>query len=186
MLDKVCFPCNKNSHFLSNMEPGIYDVAFFSEQAALLDIVSFEIRTFEDALPKIVIPEIIEVESQAPSFLGSFQFSYGLVGGARSAIEKVDVCVEMSKDNGEVALSLSCIPPDQTSLSLSSIKEGDYNLRLALRSKGPHNTIFSTTIASSVVSIHRKSEFIPTYDWKPIHSWETVPSGLDIRLELMY
>ena len=139
----------------------------------------------EDGLPEIATPDAIEVLASPPLFKGDISLQYELVNAAVNVVKQIDICLQMENIvTGEVALTQACVQSSHNVIGLSAVAEGDYAMTLVCRSAVHPYTIFPSSEKVVKVGIHRNSAFVPTYEWKRVRAWESVPSGLEIRLVL--
>eukprot|EP01041_Mallomonas_annulata_P001678 gene1678-3249_t len=105
-----------------------------------------------------------------------------------------------SSSSGDI-LPLTCLDSLQRTVSFNSISEGDYMLYITLRQIHHDAAIDptvtttttgsiatpviydSTTVYVSVIVKHLM-EFVPGYEWRPLHGWHTIPLGIITRLPL--
>ena len=114
--------------------------------------------------------------------------------GPRVILQQLHMCIVMldQHHNNEEKTSpgSSCQPSTRSELTLSNIKPGVYILTLFLAVIDPDSgepTIqYPSSEVTAAVSVQLPSEFIPSYEWKPLHAWHTIPSGIETRYALSY
>jgi len=93
-------------------------------------------------------------------------------------------------NDGRTSPVSSCQPSTRSELTLSNIKPGVYILTLFLAvidlDSGEPMMQYPSSEVSTAVTVQLPSEFIPSYDWKPLHAWHTIPSGIETRYAISY
>jgi hypothetical protein len=80
-------------------------------------------------------------------------------------------CVPTSVDSKELAMHVS----------IFRVPLGLHNYSLHFRSVHPPQREFLRGASSGQVEVRRMMEFVPSYEWTPLHAWHTIPHGLQIR-----
>lgn len=135
----------------------------------------------------------LEYVADSHSGVADIVVSYQAVG-PQVILQQLHMCIVMldHHHNNEVKTSSgnSCQPSTQSELTLSNIKPGEYILTLFLAVINPDNgepTLqYPSGEVSVAVTVQLPSEFIPSYDWKPLHTWHTIPSGIETRYAHSY
>ena len=114
------------------------------------------------------------------------------VEGLSGAVQMVAPCLELqrrSSSNDGIAVSLTCLPPDQRIFLLRHLPVGMYTLVISLRpvdkgvvlEDGPLLTAVRSSSLYIPLEARRWEEFWPSYDWQALKPWHTIPAGLEIR-----
>lgn len=114
--------------------------------------------------------------------------------GPRVILRQLHMCIVMQdqhhNNEGRTSPDSSCQPSTRSELTLSNIKPGVYILTLFLAvidlDSGESTMQYPSSEVSTAVTVQLPSEFIPSYDWKPLHAWHTIPSGIETRYAISY
>lgn len=88
-------------------------------------------------------------------------------------------------ESNTIILPLTCLDRSKGSnIQLNGITAGSYTIKLILRQDHEPFTVYDATATYVQVEVRHMTEFSPTYDWQPLHSWETIPRGLETRLPM--
>lgn len=87
-----------------------------------------------------------------------------------------------------VIIPYSCVPAKNDYISLPQMKPGYYEAELSV-SIDQRQRIAESSSATSRrvlfdVEVRSMEEFLPTYEWQPLHAWHTIPSGIETRLPI--
>lgn len=211
VLPLTCISEFTNILNLYNTPPGSYQISLLFRQKAspftlfpsseIQSIVN--IKHLLDALPMILVDSYLEFGIPSGGSSTSVSFKYKLQGHIDAA-NQVQVCIELSTSihedtgpinaadpvvaavkGGEVILPLTCLDRNKgPNIQLNGIPEGSYTIKLVLQQEKGAQTVYDSTSTYVQVEVRHMSEFKPTYDWQPLHSWETIPRGLETRLPL--
>jgi len=104
------------------------------------------------------------------------------------ATQLLEICITLAKDDNRIAIiPLHCLPADQNSFSLVGLSVGTYQLSFKMRDKTTLQ-VFDDDSAHKGNDVHLEVqfplEFIPSYEWQPLHEWHTIPSGIDTKIPL--
>jgi hypothetical protein len=80
-------------------------------------------------------------------------------------------------------LGETCISTSERTFALGNLPIGIYTAYLFLRSTNPIDRRESARATVSV-EVHAAEEFVPSYEWRPLREWHTIPSGIETRLPL--
>ena len=181
LLKRTCLSCSSNNAVLSNLKVGHYTIGVDYSNENEVQFSEFDVVDLFSHLPVILLSSSsIEAVASPPRYVSDIQLRYRLDEIASGSVEQLEACVRVLKADGTVLVSRTCLERGHDLISLSSIAEGDYMLHLGLRVAATGTFIDSSEIKVPI-GIHRLSDFIPTYEWKVVHEWESVPSGLEIR-----
>jgi hypothetical protein len=175
------------------------------EKSGVITVI--EVKPLQEAMPTIgFLFDFIEAAVEPHMHSVDVKFQYVIVG-APTAVAQVQPCVRVQSklmnvhsadhnidaDSGSAALSdatavtetetlpFTCVNRDQLSLTLSKLKVDDHTVTLTLRlSEEPHK-VFANTEKTFTVFVRDRVEFVPSYDWQPLHEWHTIPAGLETR-----
>ncbi len=166
---------------LSNLKIGHYFFGADYSNENEVQFSEFDIVDLSAHLPAILLSGYsIEAVATPPMYASDVKLRYKLDEIASGSVEQLEACVRVLKADGAVLVPRTCLERGHDLISLSSVGEGDYTLHLGVRVVATGTFIDSSEIKVPI-NIHRQSDFIPTYEWKMVHEWESVPSGLDIR-----
>jgi len=115
------------------------------------------------------------------------------VMGLTTIVQQLQMCIVLldQQHRNEVVIrySSSCLPSTYSELTLLSIKPGLYMMTLFLAvidpDSGEPTMQYPSSKVSVPVTVQLPSEFVPSYDWKPLHPWHTIPSGIETRYVLL-
>jgi len=181
LMEYYCMSTNHNSFSLKNIENvGAYKLKFilangneYYEDSKI--IVPLVIKTLKELIPNIKLNK--KIESTLKKYL---LIPFEIDSSSMNVIEHLELCVTISDSNRKYIIN-ECSTSFKSPLTISNLNEGTYMITLSFRHS--KSLIFYESVAS-VISIYKQSEFIPSYDWKPIQIYETVPNGLEIILPL--
>jgi hypothetical protein len=142
-------------------------------------IVPLVIKSLQELIPNIKLNEKIESVVNK-NLLVPFEID----SSSMNVIERfLELCVALRliDDSNPKYIINECSTSFKSPLTISNLNEGTYMVTLFFRNL---KSMIHYGPVASVVSIYEQSEFMPSYDWKPIQVYETVPSGLDIILPL--
>jgi hypothetical protein len=109
------------------------------------------------------------------------------VSGMSSGAHKVEACIQIenANDRSIILVPYTCIlvPPSHKEFVLNRMSPGKYVIFLSLRNGGTHPEISPSPLEVSV-EMRLLEEFVPSYEWQPLHAWHTIPSGIETRLPL--
>ena len=172
-----------------------------SERKMLINVKSI---TDDGMMPYIALNE-------APSEMGvhsaddkaDFNVVFG-IRGTSSSVDQVQVCarVDSIKVRGlggvigdsdykgvsdefsssiTPVMALSCVSPGETSFVLKGLTEGIYSVHLLLRLRAAPHTTFESSMKKFHLDVRIFNEFVPSYNWQPLHAWHTIPTGIQTR-----
>lgn len=105
-------------------------------------------------------------------------------------LSHIDICLYLfpsssssssSSTGGLSKMSHCIIAAPFLTFSLQQIPHGIHNYSLNLRSHHHPNIIFPSSQVEGKIIIEEMKEFIPSYDWKELKPWHTIPSGVETR-----
>ncbi len=147
------------------------------------------VKDLDQSLPNLQVLNPLQEYVEDPSTHTAtveinFQFQ-----GDQYAIQQVVICVviELITHNHtaelkSVVVPFSCLPPNNNVLTLQNMKVGEYSAMLMLaRADRSTDVRYFETKQDLSISIRPPQEFVPTYDWQALHSWHTIPSGIETR-----
>lgn len=107
------------------------------------------------------------------------------------ALSLVQLCLTISRISnnpaearGEVLLAESCFKEQSNALTISRFPLGLFQADYYLKSKGKTSELAQVFESSRVevrIETRQLEEFIPTYEWKELHAWNSIPSGIETR-----
>lgn len=166
---------------------GAYEITLRLQGSAFTLHQTFEIVSIESGLPEIILPDDIEILAIPPLYNGDVSLQYNLFNPAMNVVKQIEICIQMENViTGLVVLPQSCVRSDHNMIGLKAIVEGDYRITLICRLAFAPFTSYPNSEKTSMVYIRRSSAFLPTYEWKRVHAWESVPAGLEIRYSILF
>lgn len=141
------------------------------------------------ALPILTIQDPHQEYLQDPlTHMATVQISFQFQG-ASSAIKQIVTCITIERTHGHaettsksVVVPYSCLPSTNNIISLQNMKRGEYKASMILaRADKPSEVKYLESVQEFTISIRPPVEFIPSYDWQPLHVWHTIPSGIETR-----
>ena len=140
-----------------------------------------EIDSLQKHLPTLVLINPVQeyvVDSSSKTSMVQIVFQ---VDGLLNAIQQVGVCLSIQDENGRDIVKHSCVPPSNNVMTLQKVPLGNYLAQLVLVNAKNINQIYSESRIYFDITTKEPIEFIPTYDWRPLRAWHTIPSGLETR-----
>ena len=112
--------------------------------------------------------------------------------GFLTAIQQTVLCIDIlrhpTSDNHEQSaesiIKHYCLPSNNNQFSLP-LEEGSYQSALTLAAAVNNNYIFEESRISFPILIKHPEEFVPSYQWQPLHPWHTIPSGIETRYMML-
>lgn len=158
----------------------------------VLDVTVLQLDQIEDS--RIIIGVTTsEFIADSHSGVADIVIPYQTVG-PRVILRQLHTCIVMQdqhhNNEGRTSPGNNCQPSTRSELTLSNIKPGVYKLTLFLAvidpDSGEPTMQYPSSEVSTAVIVQLPSEFIPSYDWKPLHAWHTIPSGIETRYAISY
>lgn len=201
MLPYSCLSNADRNFILRNLLPGAYQLAIVLKDTqpsqaaagqqtagnALLAanplVRDVFVKPLQELLPQLVVDQKHLEYAANGAGTASATVSYALQG-VRSAKAQVKVCVELQQIHPvrKQLIAKGCLEDGSTSFSLSNLPAGQHEGKLWVEDKlrgqlqGPAQAI--------AIDIQLPSEFKPSYDWRLLHAWHTIPSGVETRLPI--
>eukprot|EP01038_Epipyxis_sp_PR26KG_P014660 gene14660-19696_t len=198
LINLNCLETTSSSIILKNLKIGKYraslvlrgksDGILFIEKTPKSSIL-FEVISLIDLLPSVKFfsenhnqGEFVSDHKTQLAEIISLTYS---IEGVDSAVNQVVACVEIfSIDSNQQFIDQTCFPREHNMLTLKNVKQGNYLAKVVLRNQFNSSIIYPTTESIYKIIIKPSEEFIPTYEWQPLHAWHTIPSGIITRLPL--
>jgi hypothetical protein len=142
-----------------------------------------KLSAFETVLPVIQLANNGEFEVGADAGgTGDASIVFSLVGPS-GATQHAHVCaVLLASPDSEYLPRHFHVTSSESSLSIPRVAVGDYTVRLTVCV--PENNQYQEYSESSVTArliCKHTEEFRPSYEWQPLHAWNTVPVGSETR-----
>lgn len=160
------------------------------------------IRDLLELVPSISMARITQEYGVEKDGMTEMQFLYELMyleSNVLNVVNQLYVCLNLlysaspsEFDNHahdiQTLVEYSCVSAQNDYLSLTNMRAGFYkaSLSISIDQRTPVTNVLVDTISDSVtrVEVHTMEEFIPSYEWKPLHAWHTIPSGIETRLPI--
>lgn len=194
VLPWTCLAAKDRQFTLNNIHIGNYNLHLMLRDIRLTGDASYllrskvqkaiDVKAMDDVLPRLTILNPVqeymldETTHTAPQVDVQYQLE-----GSSSVIKQLAVCVEIHKKDTEhsVLLPWNCLPTSSNLFSLSRVPGGEYTVLVVLASNVDNSLQYTSTMQKFTLSIRPAVEFEPTYDWRPLHAWHTIPSGIETR-----
>ena len=155
------------------------------------------VRSIESSLPTITFPKCSNKMKSSSLCVSNELFAEDVVDeitqekdvsinyqlfGFPSSYPNVQVCADVLnvKSNFQL-LELTCLPQDKNVLNLHNLRVGRYEISLVLSAYNNEEILFEASKRTIILELRHPVEFLPTYDWQPLHIWHTVPNGVETR-----
>lgn len=199
----TCLKPTDRSIALNNLKIGNYELHMILRNTSNADtsakslvkssevVKVVRIKSLIDVIPLINSPSTLleygidlhaHATSQATSGKSNVNIQYE-VRGVVSAVQQLFLCVQVTKIDDSILLPFSCLSASTSVLTLLNMEIGSYTATLML-SVDQRLPLPSAESIEVKIDIRPMIEFIPSYDWQPLHAWHTIPSGIETRLPL--
>jgi hypothetical protein len=186
-----CMNANDRQLALNNLSVGKYEIAFILKDLTkqtnnFLPSTQFSrnlvVSPFLDNLPKIhLLNPLQEYVTHPETGKSHIQIVYRL-DGFPTAINQVGMCFDLQDtSSGEFMVKNYCLSPKDNQLTLSNMEPKEYLSKMRLIPLKNTNEVLANTEITFPVIVKKPVEFIPSYEWQPLHVWHTIPSGIETR-----
>ena len=204
MTPRSCFPTDQNRITLYNVPVGTYHISSdlqlkkhpYTPYPNSRVVTHVQIHSMENVLPTLSLPmEVVEVGLPHDTTVADIihipvtsnlqpSFPYADI------LHHLECCLSFFFESSpsDAAPVLFCTPiqsdveaPHTTTFSLSHIPQGRHTFTLHLRNIHTPRKDYSHGSVEGVVDVRHMEEFLPSYEWTPLHAWHTIPSGLQTR-----
>ena len=148
----------------------------------------YDSNTYSDMHPQIAIksPHPFEfgyhIDASMHSEKVSFELQYI---GISSVLSQLQVCMKLQLITDTVSLfeafmkDAQCFPITDTVFTLTNIQQYKA-VFIHYRLFNDKNVIFPYQFQANM-EVHQYEELVPSYEWKALHAWHTIPNGLTTR-----
>lgn len=98
-------------------------------------------------------------------------------------LSHTDTCLYLyfNSTKGISKMSHCIVSAPNLKFNLQKIPHGIHNFTLSLRSHHHPEVTFPDSQIEGKIIVEHMIEFIPSYDWKELKPWHTIPSGVETR-----
>ncbi len=151
---------------------------------------TIHIHRIKDILPSLQPDHLVLEAGVSVNEVESGQISLGVSTllhpsfSHAALLSHLDTCLLLSISDASVEPATLCAAtaPYQQ-FSFSGLPRGTHSYSLTLRSHHQPTTTFPQSRVEGKVVVSNMTEFVPSYDWKELKPWHTIPSGLETRFE---
>ena len=107
------------------------------------------------------------------------------VEGHAAAKKQLQLCFSINRVSetavDSVMESLTCQNIESKRIEATGVPAGSYVVHAVLRLLKDAASTFLDTMVSVGMEVRVQEEFVPSYEWRPLHVWHTIPNGLITR-----
>lgn len=188
ILPLTCLPNDHKDLTLSRIPPGSHKLSMFIRDKRSMSILmdseattSLNVVTLSSAMPKILVHNTHDAVVDPIHNTASVRVDFG-VDGIPAALDQVLLCANLTHPATSLVLSSTvCLSSRSNNLALSKLPEGLNVLQLILRNAENTELFYPNTHVSVAIDARRTEEFVPSYEWRELRAWHTIPSGIETR-----
>lgn len=203
-LEFTCIELGRNPFTITNMRIENYLVFMMLRNINTKKIIEgtrremfLSVRSTESSLPTIIFPPCKKKDQSSAICINNDFIAEGVVDtdvheatislqyelfGFPSSYRNVKVCASVTNTQSNLEMmSLRCLPQDKNVMTLHNLKVGKYQVNWVLAAFDDESMIYEASRKELLLELRYPVEFLPTYDWQPLHAWHTIPSGVETR-----
>lgn len=197
-LERSCLSSDQNRVTLYNIPSGTYQLILelqlasqpYTSFASSRTVSALHVYRLQEILPSLHLDQTVLEYGIAATELVSNEISLGISTVLHPSfsnpalLSHFDTCLNLnlvSEDSSEPATLCAVTTPYQQ-FSLRHLPRGSHSYSVSLRSHHQPTVTFPQSQVDGQILVQNMTEFIPSYDWRELKPWHTIPSGLETRL----